>query len=174
MEKIKINRIDPKVHDFKGFNEPYGCFGCACNDACCRYGADFDKEAYDIVFKHKDLVENETGIMLEECFEKAWIPHKDYLGGKCIRSITSNGFCVFHSKKGKGCVLYELYIIKKLPRRIIPSICRLYPLTWNEQSLKMVRGIETTCNCLDKENVTKKNIIETQKDEIKDIFDIKL
>jgi len=173
MNKLKISRINPKVHKFKGFND-IGCYGCQCKDACCRYGADIDKETYDLIFKYRKLIEKEIGVILEDCFEKKWTPQNDYLGGKCIRSKTSKRYCVFHLPKGKGCVLYFLHHKNKLSRRIIPSICRLYPLTWNKEEIKLVNGIESTCNCLEKCNMTMKSVYATQNKDVEDIFDIRL
>jgi hypothetical protein len=74
--------------------------------------------------------------------------------------------------------LYQLVQSEKIKnKRIIPSICRLFPLTWDNKELKVYdeqQGciIPTDCNCIESSNKTKDNIFETQKQEINDIFDI--
>lgn len=178
MEKIKITKILKNCYLQKGFGEG-GCLGSSCDDACCRYGADFDKAAHDIVFNHRELVEEGTGIALEKCFEDEWSGEKDYLGGDSIRSLVGrSGYCVFHSPTGKGCVLYELAFEKGVNRRIVPSVCRLYPLSWGGEELSVYDegedgdDIEKNCVCLDPLLCSSKSIFTTQKKEIADIFDL--
>lgn len=168
MDKIKITTLSPCVKN-KGFDER-GCYGCKCNDACCRYGADIDKISYDLIIKHKALVENIIKEKVENCFEKEPDTDPEFLGGSARRSIVKNGFCVFHLKEGKGCSLYKLVSKDKIPKRIIPSICRLYPLTWENGRLYFENDVESTCNCLEAENVTKRTLFETQAAEVDDIF----
>jgi hypothetical protein len=69
--------------------------------------------------------------------------------------------------------LYKLVNEKGLPRRLIPTICRLYPLTWGNQELFIAEDLYSKCNCTHK-NCSSKNILETQKEEVEDIFDIEL
>lgn len=178
MEKIKIEKILKNCYLQKGFGKG-GCLGSSCDDACCRYGSDFDRTAYDIAFKHRELVEASTGIALEKCFESEWSGEEDYLGGDAIRSRTSrSGYCVFHSPTGKGCVLYELVFEKGVSRRIVPSVCRLYPLTWGGGELSVYDEgedgdeIEKNCVCLDPLLCSSKSILATQKKEVADIFDL--
>ena len=116
---------------------------------------------------------------INNCFEETFSKDSEYLENNSIRSVKGeNGFCVFHNKQGKGCVLYQLVQLGEISnRRIIPSICRLFPLTWNNGELKVYDEqenciIPNDCNCIEQENTTKKNILETQEPEIGDIFDI--
>ncbi len=178
MEKIKITEMSEKCRLQKGFGQG-GCLGSSCDDACCRHGADFDKAAHDLVFKHRELVEASTGLASERCFEDEWSGEKDYLGGDSIRSLVSrSGYCAFHSPTGKGCVLYELVFEKGVNRRIVPSVCRLYPLTWGGGELSVYDegedgdDIEKNCVCLDPSMCSSKSIFATQAREIKDIFDL--
>lgn len=178
--KIKITKISEKCFQQKGFDER-GCYGCNCNDSCCRYGADFDKEAYELVLKNKDLIEPLIENKIENCFEKQFSNKPDFLGNNSIRSLRgSHGFCIFHNKIGKGCTLYKLVNEKGLSKRILPSICKLFPLSWEDGKLvhytelkdDNMLNIPTDCNCLDIENKTDKTIFKTQKVEIDDIFEL--
>ena len=177
MKKIKISTVSGKCHAQKGFGQ-YGCLGANCSDACCRFGADFDRSAHDQVFLHRDQVERLTGITLERCFEAEWSGDRDYLGGDSIRStVGSSGYCAFHRPRGKGCVLYQLVFNHHVSRRILPSVCRLYPLTWGDGELAVYDEcdddiIEPTCACLDPDKASGQNLLVTQKHEIEDIFEL--
>jgi hypothetical protein len=172
MKKIRITKITGAVYTMRGFDEK-GCYDHPCEDACCLDGCEVDKEAYDLIFEYRELVERRTGVKLENCFKKAWRHDDEFLGGNSIDTrIGRNGYCTFHNPGGKGCVLYDLVEEKNLPRRIIPSICRLYPLTWGCGTLCISDYLEPTCNCLARSNRTSKTLLETQKGEIEDIFKI--
>lgn len=179
-DKIKITEISKQCYLHKGFDK-HGCYNCNCKDLCCklrkdRYGADFDKESYELVIKNKRIIEPLMNIKIENCFEKTFTGEKDFLGKNSIRSLKGkDGFCIFHKKKSRGCILYDLVMQKKVSRRIIPSICRLFPLSWEKGKLVVyneLKGevIPVSCNCEDPKNHTKKNLLDTQKKEIKDIL----
>jgi len=169
MKKIEITKIAKKVLSFRGLGHK-GCYGADCDDECCKYGADIDKESYDLIFKNRKSVEKAIEAKLEDCFKDAWYDEEDFLGGNGTETkVGKSGFCMFHNPKGKGCVLYELVNVNKLPRRIIPSICRLYPLTWRGGELTVAGDIYDSCDC----KLSQKNILETQKKEIEDIFEIR-
>ncbi len=170
MKKIKIESIDPAVFSFRGFDH-IGCHKSCCDDDCCVHGADFDKESYELVHKYKDVIEPMIGVKVEDCFTHSWEEDEDFLGGDATESVVRNGFCAFHNPKGKGCVLYDLIENKGLPRRLVPSICRLYPLTWGGGELLLADDFYPKCNCLHK-NSSNKNLIETEWEEIECIFEL--
>jgi hypothetical protein len=171
VKKIPIREIYAEVLQQRGFDER-GCYGHNCDDACCRYGCDVDKEAYELIVRYGDAIRKEVGKSIAECFEESWSGDGEFLGGDSIESRVYNGFCAFHEKAGKGCVLYRLVVERGLPRRIIPSICRLYPLSWGRGCLFMDDDCEVTCNCLSTDNVSSRPLFETQRREIEDIFDL--
>ncbi len=171
MKKIRISCIDKSVHSFRGIDGT-GCFHTECNDECCRYGADIDKESYDLILKNRRIIEKEIGRKIETCFKKRWLDDEHYLGGNAIETkVGPSGFCMLHSSEGKGCALYKLVHENDLPRRMIPSICRLYPLTWADEHLTIADDIYPTCNCT-KGDAFADSIFATQKKEIEDIFHI--
>jgi len=173
-DKIKISKISKKCYSQKGFDDR-GCYGSSCGDSCCKYGADFDKAAYDLVMRHREAIEPLIDKNIEECFHPRFESDSEYLGGRAVRSLKDNsGFCVFHSKTGKGCVLYSLVNSGDVSKRIIPSICRLFPLSWGDGELVVCdRGdMPDDCNCNELQNNTARILLETQKHEIEDIFDV--
>ena len=172
MDKINISKISKKVFFKKGFDS-VGCHTSSCDDSCCNGSAAVDKEAYDLIIQHRELIEKELGVKLEECFYGEWSGDKEFLGGNSIGTNQDDDyFCMFRLPNRKGCVLYKLVMEGRIKRRIIPSICRLYPLTWDDGELCFEDGIEPECRCLHKANGSSKSIFETQIKEIKDIFRI--
>jgi len=180
MDKIKIKKISKKVYQQRGFpSTPFvSCLTCMCGDdklggACCDGGVYMDKETFDILSKpkHKRELEKRTGVEFRDCFFKKWSNDSDFLGGNGLLTRTKNGTCIFRSKTKLGCEIVEMILQKKLPSRAIPSACRLYPVTWNCGKL-CIDDIRENCVCANKKNKAKKSIFETQKKEIKDIFDL--
>lgn len=179
-KKIKIKEVSEGAKRQKGFSDgPFsGCLNCPCGQdkkggACCRYGCDVDKEAYDLIFQNRNLIETTIKRKLEDCFGNNW-EKGSFLGGSAVRSLVrkEDGYCIFHKKDARGCWLVDLMIKNGLSRRLIPTICRLYPLTWTDDGvLDIDDEIEMGCDCIREENKTKKSILETQKEEIEDIFD---
>lgn len=185
-DKIKIHKVEKEVLTHKGFSEGpmAGCLNCPCGKdkqggACCRYGCDVDKEAYELIYQNRILIEKELGINLDKVFEKKWSGDKEFLGGNSIRvkKNLKTGYCSFHYKGKKGCGLIGLAMKHKIDWRMIPTICKLYPLTWADGVLKMYGPDENdmdfkSCDCNRKDNRTTKSIWETQKKFIDDIFEI--
>lgn len=176
MEKILIKKISERIHKQKGF--PSGPFN-ACllwkcgkdknGGACCKYGVYVDKVSYDLIIKNKKVLEKRVCKKMEDCFEKKWTGDRDYLGKDGIGTVTKKGTCIFKSKNGYGCEIVRLVIEKNLPKRMIPTACRIYPLTWEKGKLSIAK-IKKNCICIHKENKTSKTIFQSHKDEIYDIF----
>ena len=172
MKKIPLKDIDSEALSFRGI-DGHGCIRTECDDECCKFGADVDKESYDLILKHRELIEEAIGVRIEKCFKKRWMDDSHYLGGNAVESrVGARGFCMFHAAEGKGCVLYKLVDEEDLPRRLIPSICRLYPLTWEDGVLIVADAVHASCNCL-KKDAFAKSILATQWREVEDIFHFK-
>ncbi|MGK5095250.1 hypothetical protein WDW89_24970 [Deltaproteobacteria bacterium TL4] len=181
MKKIKISEIAPDVLKLQGFSSGSfgGCLSRACGSdqqggACCHLGVNTDKESYDLILKHRKLVEEAIELKFEDCFNSEWNGDPEFLGRGSIgtRVRKKDNYCVFHSAKGKGCELVSLVIKNKLPRRMIPSACRLYPITWDKGRLFLSSPIFENCDCLRSDNPSKKTIFDTQKKAIDNIFEI--
>lgn len=169
-ERISLSRIDRSVLTFRGFDH-VGCHRCGCDDACCAFGCEVDKTTYDLIHTHRALVEDLLQVGLDRCFTHEWAGEPEFLGGDCTRTTVANGFCAFRMRAGKGCALYHLVISRGLPRRMIPSICRLYPLSWSPGELCLADDFYEKCNCLSGNQGTR-SIIQSQWLEIEDIFEL--
>lgn len=174
MNKIKITTIPDQIIKYKGFSSK-GCLGTPCSDKCCKFGSDVDKESYDLMYAHRSLIEISINRNLDNCFT-VWSGDEEYLGNNSIRSkIGQDGYCVFHNPKGRGCVLYMLVYGKKLSKRLVPSICRLFPLTWQKGVLCFCSElgkdiIPSGCDIQRQEEQGQRTAMETQADEFFDIF----
>ena len=174
MNKIEITSISPDVYFQKGFDKQ-GCYRSSCRDECCVYGCDVDKVAYQLIFENRRAIETILGRELEDCFEDHWSYEEDFLGGNAIRStVSERGYCTFHVPSGKGCALYQLVSEAGVSRRLVPSVCRLYPLTWVDGVLRLADDFEEfkgACNC-NGDDASMQSLFETQRREIEDIFTI--
>ena len=85
MKKIPLKDIDSEVLSFRGIDRN-GCIRTECDDECCKFGADVDKESYDLILKHRELIEEAIGFRIEKCFKKRWMDDSHYLGGNAVES----------------------------------------------------------------------------------------
>ncbi|MCK4846061.1 MAG: hypothetical protein KAS88_00200 [Deltaproteobacteria bacterium] len=174
VKKIKIKTIDPDIATQKGlFNE--GCYGSGCNDICCEYGCDVDYASYKLILKHKKLIEPLIKAKVEDCFSTELKVDDDYIGGGFRETAVrdSDERCAFHLRKKKGCSLFYLWMTKGLTKRLIPTICRTYPITWHRGHLFVDRPLRSICKCLESSGGKKvPSLYETQKKEVKALFDL--
>ena len=172
MSKIKITKICDECIKHKGFDYR-GCYGTDCNDACCRYGCDVDKTAYEEIHKNSGLIKEILGYDFDRLFTGKFEYDDEYPGGYYIRSrkLKETGYCIFHKVGEKGCVLYELALMRGLPKKIVPLICKLYPLEWGNGELTLDHLEQKSCNVFREDNKSDYSIMETQKDTLEEHFD---
>lgn len=175
MGKIKITDVDYEIFLHKGlFGD--GCYGAECDDECCQWGCVVDLESYNLIVKHRDLIEPLIEDTIEECFDTEMRRDRDYLGGSVIESKSRerDGRCAFHLSEGKGCSLYYLWRTKGISKRIIPTICKIWPVSWYRGYLILTTPIRRACKCNEKapEGLEVPNLYETQRMEIHSLFDI--
>ncbi|MBI5642420.1 MAG: hypothetical protein HY954_02985 [Deltaproteobacteria bacterium] len=175
MKKIKITYVDPKTKTQNGlFGE--GCYGSACEDECCEYGCDVDLATLKLIYKHKDLIEPLIKAKVENCFSTELKIDDDYIGGSYRETAVrkKDKICAFHLVGKRGCSLFYLWATKKAPKRIVPTICRVYPITWHRGKLFIDRPLRKSCKCKDAVPKGSKvpSLFETQKKEIRAVFDI--
>lgn len=177
MKKIKINRIDPAIKRRKGLFGG-GCISSQCNDDCCVWGCDVDLGTLKLILKHKDVIEPLINSTVEECFSTPLKIDDDYIGGayRETRVRKSDGLCAFHLIGKRGCSLFNAWAKHNLPKMIVPTICRVYPVTWHRGRLFADSPIKKLCKCREKTLPGEKtpSMYETQEKEILELFDIKL
>lgn len=175
MKKIKIAHVDPRVRTRKGlFGD--GCYGSDCNDECCVWGCDADLATLDLIEKHRELIEPLIGAKIEECFKTNLTEDADYIGGSYRETAVreEDGLCAFHLRGKRGCSLFYLWAVEGLPKTIVPTICRVYPVTWHRGRLFVDSPLRKSCKCKEKTPRGAKvpSLFETQEKEIMALFDI--
>ena len=174
VKKIKITHIDPAIHVQNGlFDE--GCYGSDCDDICCQYGCDVDYQSYKLILKHSKKIERLTKAKIEDCFSTPLKPDDDYIDGGWRETAVNPKIerCMFHFPDKKGCTLFYLWKIKGLPKELVPTICKTYPITWNRGDLFVDRPLRSECKCLDATGGREvPSLYETQKIEVARVFDI--
>ncbi|HBG45457.1 MAG TPA: hypothetical protein DDW94_00545 [Deltaproteobacteria bacterium] len=173
--KIRITEIDPRITSHTGlFGE--GCYGSSCKDECCGWGCDVDFASYKMILKHRDLVEPLIGAKIEGCFSTVLKKDDDYVGGAYRETAVrkKDKLCAFHLRGSKGCSLFYLWISEKLPKRIVPTICRTYPITWHRGRLFVDTPLKKNCKAKEKvqKGVKVPSLYETQRKEVHALFDI--
>ncbi|MBI5588014.1 MAG: hypothetical protein HY889_06565 [Deltaproteobacteria bacterium] len=175
MKKIRITEVDPMTKTQKGlFGE--GCYGSDCQDECCEYGCDVDLATLRLIEKHRELIEPLVKAGIEECFKTPLKKDSDYLGGAYRETATraKDKTCAFRLVGQRGCSLFYLWATKKLPKRIVPTICRVYPITWHRGRLFIDTPLRKSCKCeeLTPKGIEVPSLYDTQKKEIRALFEI--
>lgn len=176
MAKIKIKEVDPKTKTQTGlFGD--GCYGSDCESECCEYGCDVDLTTLKLIYKHKDLIEPLIKAKVEDCFCTELKKDDDYIGGayRETKVRQKDKTCSFRIVGKKGCSLFYVWATHKLPKKIVPTICRIFPLTWHRGRLFIDTPIRKACVCKMPipKGVEVPSLFETQKKELKALFDIK-
>lgn len=176
MKKIKIDHVDPKLMKQQGLYGD-GCYGSDCHSVCCEYGCDVDATTLKLIYRHKDLIEPLVRAKIEDCFSTPLKQDDDYIGGAFRETATrkEDKTCAFRLRDGqKGCSLFYLWITKKLPKRIIPTICRTYPVTWHRGKLFIDTPLRSECVCKLKPpaDTIAPSLFDTQKKEVLALFEI--
>jgi len=176
IKKITIRYVDPECMTAVGlFDE--GCYGSKCTDDCCEYGCDVDLATLKLIEKHRKLIEPLIKAKIEDCFSTPLKIDPDYIGGAYRETATreEDNTCCFHLRGTKGCALFYLWATKKLPKKIVPTICRTYPITWHRGRLFVDRPLRRVCKCLERrggKNRKVPSLFETQAREIRALFNI--
>ncbi|MCL4872905.1 hypothetical protein KJ039_02370 [bacterium] len=173
--KIRITEVDARIAEQNGlFDE--GCYGCACKDECCGWGCDVDYATYKLILKYRALIEPLIGAKVEDCFSTGLKKDDDYIGGSFRETAVrkEDDICAFHLRGSKGCSLFYLWAVKGLPKRVVPTICRTYPITWHRGRLFIDTPLKKNCKAKEKvrKGVKVPSLYETQKKEIRALFDI--
>lgn len=176
MKKIRITNIDPRTKTQPGlFGD--GCYGSTkCNDDCCEYGCDVDLVTLKLIGKHRRLIEPLIKAKIEDCFSTELKKDDDYIGGAYRETAVrkKDKLCAFHMIGKRGCSLFYLWAEKGLPKRIVPTICRVYPITWHRGKLFIDTPLRKDCVCKEKaaKDICVPSLFETQKKEIRALFEM--
>lgn len=123
------------------------CFSHACRrhpsgdtrvDICCQYGADVDgDEKAAIEARQLDIrAEMDPGAAAAAWFEGELAADADFPSGMRARTAVFAGACVFLDRARRGCTIHRASIAGGWDLNgVKPMICRLWPLTWDCDSI---------------------------------------
>jgi hypothetical protein len=177
VKKIKISHVESDTKTSKGLFGR-GCMDARCEDICCEFGCDIDLATLKLIYRYRHMIEPLVKAKVEECFSTELKADDDYIGGAFRETAVrdSDERCAFHLVGRRGCSLYYLWGKKGLPKRIVPTICRTYPITWHRGRLFVDRPLRRTCKCLERTPRDMKKVpslYETQKREIRALFNVR-
>lgn len=139
-------------------------------DVCCQYGADVDSKERDSISAHRALI---TPLLRPGAQATAWFTGNeetdlDYPSGKRDRTVADENGCVFLRADGRGCAVHTALATAGLPLLgTKPMICRLYPITWDIDSLVLTEDYEDYQCAFEASAPT---IYDVQRDTLADLF----
>ena len=124
-----LRSVDPAIFRLRYFMH---CLECGfCNDWCCQFGVDVDREHVDQILAHADALEAFLGIPRDQWFTGEVELDEDVPGGETWRTRVTDGACVFLNRNGRGCQLHAFCVEQGIEYRELKSIVDvLFPLTF--------------------------------------------
>ena len=123
------------------------CLGYTCRereptrirlDACCQYGADTDVGERDQILAHADDIKRllRPGAAAAPWFIAEVEADRDFPSGFRTRTARYEDGCVFLAHDKRGCAIHRASIESGWDfHGVKPAICRLFPLTFDEDSI---------------------------------------
>ncbi len=119
------------VHSLEGTDTPK-------LDACCQYGCDVDLAEREAILAKTDDI---RALLRPEVAHARWFDPEeevdpDYPSGAVVRTEVFENGCIFLAHDRRGCAIHRASIEKQWDfRGIKPAICRLFPLSYEEDSI---------------------------------------
>ncbi len=107
-------------------------------DACCQYGCDVDLAEREAILAKTDDI---RALLRPEVANARWFDPEeevdaDYPSGRVVRTEVFENGCIFLAHDRRGCAIHRASIEQKWDfRGIKPAICRLFPLSYEEDSI---------------------------------------
>jgi len=118
-------------------------------DACCQYGADVDVGERNQILTHADEIKR---LLTPEAAAAPWFTPEveddaDFPSGQRTRTATHGDGCVFLAHDKRGCAIHRASIDGGWTiDGVKPAICRLFPLTWDNDSIGLTEDyVDYSC-----------------------------
>lgn len=141
-----LQQVDTDIFKLRYFGK---CMQCTfCHDSCCQYGCDVNLAERDRILALKDELRPFVKSPPEMWFKDEVKEDPEYESGKFVRSQTVNGACVFLNPNGRGCGIHSFCLSTGLDyHRIKPSVCWLFPVTWDKGVLRPSYDVNDDLAC---------------------------
>ena len=120
------------------------CMACGfCADSCCAHGVDVDGAVEAALMEDAAAIERYTGIPSSAWFRDAAERDDDAPGGTLRRTAVRDGYCVFHTPGGRGCMLHAYAVATGRDYHALkPMVSTLFPVTFGEGALVVSDELE--------------------------------
>ena len=120
------------------------CMACGfCRDACCSHGVDVDEQVARAILGQADRIEALVGVSREDWFVGDLVADPEVPGGGARRARVRDGYCVFHDRRGRGCLLHGYALATGQDYHTLkPMVSTLFPLTFEGGTLVLADELE--------------------------------
>ncbi|NUO65631.1 MAG: hypothetical protein HOQ11_09975 [Gemmatimonadaceae bacterium] len=130
----RIAAVDPTIFERRYFARCMACGFCA--DGCCAHGVDVDGRVEEALLREADAIAAHTGVPATEWFAEPAHADPDAPGGTLRRTAVRDGYCVFHTPNGRGCMLHAYAVATGRDYHALkPMVSTLFPVTFGEGAL---------------------------------------
>ncbi len=126
-----LTAVDRRIFSLRYFQN---CMACGfCQDACCRHGVDIDMENVARLKSVHGRFDAMVGLPQEDWFTTDIIADAEFPSSAQVRTQTRDGTCVFHDRKGRGCLIHRYCLEEGLDYHSLkPMVSILFPLTFEQ------------------------------------------
>jgi hypothetical protein len=120
------------------------CMACGfCADSCCAHGVDVDGTVEAALLAEAPSIERHTGVAVSDWFRGPAVADEDAPGGTLRRTAVRDGYCVFHTPGGRGCMLHSYAIAMGRDYHALkPMVSTLFPVTFGGGALVVSDELE--------------------------------
>lgn len=136
-----ISAVDLEIFTHRYFAR---CMACTfCYDSCCVHGVDVDEQVVATILDQADRIEALVGVPRDEWFAGPPAADAEVPGGASRRTAIRDGYCVFHDRKGRGCLLHGYALATGQDYHTLkPMISTLFPVTFETGALVISDELE--------------------------------
>lgn len=136
-----IDAVDPAIFARRYFARCMACGFCA--DSCCAHGVDVDGRVEAALIADAPAIERHTGVPMSAWFRDAAVADEDAPGGTLRRTALRDGYCVFHTPGGRGCMLHSYAVQSGRDYHALkPMVSTLFPVTFGGGALVVSDELE--------------------------------
>jgi hypothetical protein len=129
-----IAAVDPAIFERRYFARCMACGFCA--DSCCAHGVDVDGRVEAALVAEASAIERHTGVPMSDWFRGPAAADEDAPGGSLRRTTVRDGYCVFHTRGGRGCMLHSYALATGRDYHMLkPMVSTLFPVTFGGGAL---------------------------------------
>ncbi len=129
-----ITAVDPDIFTRRYFARCMACGFCA--DSCCAHGVDVDGRVEAALRADSDAIAQHTGVPASQWFRAPAVRDVEAPGGTLRRTAVRDGYCVFHTPGGRGCMLHSYALTSGIDYHTVkPMVSTLFPVTFGSGAL---------------------------------------